>query len=88
MTEILQAMTAPDVNGAPAVPKRNGARSMLPSTWIARSVRVSYVDVHGEGMESTGTLLDWCALGVILNLAGQRTVLAWDSLRAVVLIND
>ncbi len=81
-------MTAPTVEGAPSLPRRSGARTMLPSTWIERSVRVSYVDVHGQGVETSGTLLDWCALGLILNLAGEKSVLAWDCLRAVVLIND
>ncbi len=88
--EILEGnlMARPDTNGTPSLPKRSGARSMLPSTWIERSVRVSYVDVHGQGVETSGTLLDWCALGLILNLAGEKSVLAWDCLRAVVLIND
>ncbi len=89
MTETIErAMTAPTTNGEPPLPRRSGARTMLPSTWIERSVRVSYVDVHGQGVETSGTLLDWCALGLILNLAGEKSVLAWDCLRAVVLIND
>jgi hypothetical protein len=35
-------MTAPDKNGTPTLPKRNGARGLLPSTWLNRSVKVSY----------------------------------------------
>ncbi len=83
-----ELMTRPTTDGQPSLPRRSGARSMLPSTWVERSVRVSYVDAFGEGIETTGTLLDWCALGVIVNLAGEKSVLAWDCLRAVVLIND
>ncbi len=89
MTETIErAMTAPTTNGEPLLPRRSGARTMLPSTWLERSVRVAYVDVHGQGVETSGTLLDWCALGLILNLAGEKSVLAWDALRAVTLIND
>jgi hypothetical protein len=34
--EILEAMTRPDVNGTPALPKRAGAKGLLPSTWWRR----------------------------------------------------
>jgi hypothetical protein len=88
LTEILEAMVAPDTDGRPSLPRRSTARTMLPSTWLERTVRISYVDAFGSGTESTGALLDWCAVGVILNLAGEKTVVAWDSLRAVTLIND
>jgi len=88
MTEILEAMTRPDVNGTPSLPKRSTARTMLPSTWLERTVRLEYVDAYGGGQSSTGALLDWCAVGVICNLQGEKTVVAWDALRAVTLIND
>ena len=31
MTEILDAMTRPDTNGTPALPKRTGPKGLLPS---------------------------------------------------------
>ena len=88
MTEILQAMTRPDVNGAPALPKRSGPKGLLPSTWFERTLRIEYTDCHGNGQETSGTLLDLYPFGPILNLAGEKTVLAWESLRSVTLIND
>jgi hypothetical protein len=80
--------TVPQTNGDAPLPKRNGPRGMLPPTWVSRSVKVAYVDAHGFGQESTAALLDWCSMGPVLNLAGERTVLSWDCLRAVTLIND
>lgn len=88
MTEILEAMTRPDVNGTPSLPKRAGAKGLLPSTWLERTLRVAYTDCYGSGQETTGTLLDLYSFGPVLSLSGERTALAWDSLRTVTLIND
>ena len=88
MTEILEAMTAPTANGEAPLPKRVGARTMLPGSWVSRSVKVAYVDAYGGGQETTAALLDWCSMGPVFSLSGEKTVLAWDSLRSVTLIND
>lgn len=83
---ISEAMTAPDIGGRPALPKRNGARGMLPSTWLNRSLKVEYVDCYGGGQETSGVLLDWCPLGAVLNIRGARTILAWDRIALVELV--
>jgi hypothetical protein len=88
MTEILEAMTRPDVNGAPALPKRAAPKGLLPSTWLQRTLQVSYVDADGMGVETRGTLLDLYPFGPVLSLSGEKTALSWDSLRAVTLVND
>ncbi len=81
-------MTRPDVNGTPALPKRNGPRGLLPSTWVDRTVRAAYVDCRGAGQETSGTLLDVYPFGPVLSLSGEKTALSWDCLRAITLIND
>ncbi len=88
MTEILEAMTRPDVNGAPALPKRSAPKGLLPSTWLERTLKVAYVDADGMGAETSGTLLDLYPFGPVLSLSGEKTALSWDSLRSVTLIND
>ncbi len=90
MTEILGnlAMTRPDVNGAPALPKRSAPKGLLPSTWLERTLKVAYVDADGMGVEASGTLLDLYPFGPVLSLSGEKTALSWDCLRAVTLIND
>jgi hypothetical protein len=57
--EILEAMTRPDVNGTPALPKRGAPKGLLPSTWLQRTLKVAYVDAYGGGQETSGTLLDF-----------------------------
>jgi hypothetical protein len=71
-------MTAPSHNGTPALPKRVGTRSMVPTTWLARSLRVEYVGAAGDARETTATLLDWSPVGLLLNIAGAKTLLAWE----------
>ncbi len=87
MTEILEAMTRPDTNGTPSLPRRSGPRGLLPSTWLERALKIEYV-VCGELRHATGTLLDLYPAGPVLNVAGARTLIAWDTVAVVELVND
>ena len=58
MTEILEAMTAPDRDGTPSLPKRQAPKGLLPSTWLSRTLKLEYVDGFGVGQATSGTLLD------------------------------
>jgi hypothetical protein len=73
-------MTAPDKNGAPSLSKRAGSRSMIPTTWIDRSLRIECEGAGGASRETTATLLDWSPVGLLLNVAGGKTLLAWERL--------
>ncbi len=88
MTEILEAMTRPDVNGTPALPKRSAPKGLLPSTWLQRTLKVAYVDAYGGGQETSGTLLDFYPAGPVLNIAGAKTLLSWDRLVLCELVED
>jgi hypothetical protein len=46
MEDAAQYMTAPTSNGDKPLPRRVGRRSMLPSTWVSRSLRVEVVAQH------------------------------------------
>jgi hypothetical protein len=78
-----EAMTAPDVGGRPALPKRNGARGMVPTTWLSRAVRIEYTDAEGGAVSTSATLLDWCGLGVVINSKGARCIVAWDRIAII-----
>ena len=82
MTEILGnlAMTRPDVNGTPALPKRSAPKGLLPSTWLERTLKVAYVDADGMGVETSGTLLDFYPAGPVLHIAGAKTLICWERL--------
>jgi hypothetical protein len=88
MTEILEAMTRPDVNGTPALPKRAAPKGLLPSTWLGRSLRIEYVDAYGGGQETRGTLLDFYPAGPVLHVAGAKTLICWERLVLCELVED
>jgi hypothetical protein len=88
LTEILEAMTRPDVNGAPSLPKKNAPKGLLPSTWLERTLKLEYVDSSGVGRETSGTLLDLYPAGPVLNIGGAKTLLSWDRLVLCELVED
>jgi hypothetical protein len=88
LTEILDAMTAPDKNGTPSLPKRQAPKGLLPSTWLQRTLKVEYTDCYGAGVETSGVLLDVFPVGLILNLNGAKALISWDRLTVVELVED
>jgi hypothetical protein len=88
LTEILDAMTRPDVNGTPSLPKRGGPKGLLPSTWLQRTLKVEYTDCYGSGQATSGTLLDLYPAGPVLNIGGAKTLISWDRLALCELVED
>jgi hypothetical protein len=88
MEDAATYMTAPDVNGTPSLPKRAGVRGMLPSTWIDRTLRLEYVGAAGDARESTVTFLDWTPVGILVSIAGAKSLIAWDRLVLAELVED
>jgi hypothetical protein len=88
VTEIVQAMTAPDVNGQPSLPRRGGPKGLLPSTWLERTLKVAYVDAFGAGVETSGILLDLYPAGPVLGIGTTKTMISWERLVLAELVND
>jgi hypothetical protein len=86
--EVIEAMTAPTVDVQPSLPRRRGPKGLLPSTWIERTLRVSYVDCYGGGHEASGTLLDLYPAGPILSMNGTKAFISWDRLAVCELVED
>jgi hypothetical protein len=80
-------MPAPTKNGEAPLPTRSGPKGMLPSTWLERTVRVSYLDAYG-GQETFGTLVDFFPAGPILSIRGAKTLISWDRLVVAELVED
>lgn len=78
--------TTPDGDGL--LPRRNGSRGLLPSTWIGRTLRIEYTGADGKRAEGSGVLLDWCPVGVILSLAGAKTLIPWERLALLELVEE
>jgi len=88
LAELLEAMTAPTVDGQPSLPKRTGPKGLLPSTWLERTLKLEYVDGFGVGQATSGTLLDLYPAGPVLNIGGAKTLLSWDRLVLCELVED
>ncbi len=88
MEDTAAYMVAPTTNGDKPLPRRLGTRSMLPSTWLTRELRIEYTGADGRAATTDGVLCDWCPTGPILLVAGARTVFAWDRLVLVELVGD
>ena len=71
-------VTTPSTNGDKPLPRRIGTRSMLPWTWLGRTLRCEYTDAGGKAATTDGTLLDWCPVGMLVSIAGAKTLLAWE----------
>ena len=63
-------------------------QTTLPSTWLNRTLRLQYVDAFGEGMETSGILLDLSPFGLVVNITGAKTVISWERLVLVELVED
>jgi hypothetical protein len=81
-------MTKPSTNGEAPLPRRTAPKGMLPSTWVQRTLRVAYIDCYGGGQETSGTLLDFFPAGPVLNIRGAKTIISWDRLAMVELVED
>ncbi len=88
MTETADLYTVPKTNGEAPLPRKAGTRTMLPSSWISRAVKIEYVGAGGDMQATTATLLDWCGMGPVFNLGGARTVGGWDRLAVIELQED
>jgi hypothetical protein len=63
-------------------------RPTLPSTWLNRTLRIHYIDGFGEGVETSGTLLDLYTAEPVLNIGGAKTVICWERLLLCELVED
>lgn len=73
----MMAMTKPSTNGDKPLAKRN-APTMLPASWLERSIRVEYTDAAGKSRETSAKLLSTCPAGLILAVDGARMCLNWE----------
>jgi hypothetical protein len=73
---------------ARVLPRRVAARSMLPSTWMGRSLRVEYVGADGKGQKTSGTYHDHCGTGIVLRAHGTRMIFSWDRIVLAELVAD
>ena len=83
----VEAMSKPGANGRHVHVKRTGPKGLQPSTWLSRALRLEYV-VCGQLRETPGTLLDVYPAGPVLNAGSDRTLIAWETVAVVELVED
>jgi len=66
----------------------SGPKGLLPSTWLERTLKVSYTDARGACVETSGTLLDLYPAGPVLGIEGAKTLISWDRLVVCELVED
>jgi hypothetical protein len=81
-------MSAPEKNGTPALSRPPAPRGMMPSTWLNRTLRVEYADGFGASVEARATLLDLYPAGLVLSLAGSKTLLPWERIVLCELVEE
>jgi hypothetical protein len=81
-------MTTPNGWSDKPLPKRNGFKGMLPSSWLNRELRLEYTGAAGQAQFTTGILLDTFPAGPVLSILGAKTLIAWERLCLVELVED
>jgi hypothetical protein len=72
--------TRPNISGDRRFLKRAELKHMLPSTWIGSDLKVAYLGLEGEPVETTGRLLDQSPGGLIVRIEGAKTFLSGERL--------
>jgi hypothetical protein len=86
--EIAVYMGSPEKNSTLTLPRRSASKGMMPSTWLNRTLRVEYADGFGASVETRGTLLDLYPAGLVLSLAGSKTLLSWERIVLCELVEE
>jgi hypothetical protein len=49
---------------------------------------MEFIGAAGDPRQTSATLLDWCPVGLLLNVAGAKTLPAWERLALCELVED
>ena len=79
MTETIDLNTAPvAITPDSKVMARRPGRELFPASWLRRGVRLTYEVGGGKTADVRGTLLDFCGLGLLVQINGARSLLPWE----------
>jgi hypothetical protein len=83
-------MAAPvrQVENGKTVPRRAGTRTMVPLSWLDRTVKIEYVGAGGMGQETSATLIDWTPVGLLVSISGAKCLMPWERLVLLELVAD
>ena len=73
--------TAPSTNGDKLLPKRAGVRTMLPSAWTDKTIRLEYIGAATDAWEISAPSSTGHRWGYSSTSRGAKTLLAWGASR-------
>lgn len=74
-------LVTPD--GSRLITRRPG-RETFPASWLRHRVTVTY----GDGQDLACTLLEYCSVGLIVAANGSKSLISWEALKLVELVED
>jgi hypothetical protein len=60
---------------------RRPGRELFPASWLRHRARIIY-----DGGDLAGVLLEFCSTGLIVQVNGSKTLICWDALQVVELV--
>jgi len=86
-TELYREATMPVVSpdGSRLLARRPG-RELFPASWLRHRARIAYDDGTPKGGDLSGVLLEWCGAGLIVQANGSKSLLPWERVVMVELL--
>ena len=72
-------MVTPD--GSYQLTARRPGRELFPSSWLRHRARIIY-----DGGDLSGVLLECCSVGLIVQANGSKSLVSWDALQVVEMV--
>jgi len=70
------------LDGSAKLTSRRTGRELFPSSWLRHRARIMY----GDGQDLSGVLLEFCSVGLIVQAKGSKSLVSWDALQVVELV--
>ncbi|GEM_PF-7008252 len=69
---------------------RRPGRELFPASWLRHKTRIAYDDGSGApgGGDLSGVLLEWCGAGLIVQTNGSKSLLPWERVVMVELLEE
>jgi hypothetical protein len=74
-------LVTPD--GSARLTSRRSGRELFPASWLRHRARIMY-----DGGDLSGVLLEYCSTGLIIQANGSKSLISWDVLQVVELVES
>jgi hypothetical protein len=67
---------------------RRPGRELFPASWLRHRARIAYDNGTSKGGDLSGVLLEWCGAGLIVQANGSKSLLPWERVVMVELLEE